>query len=84
VRGEPAGELARLREEFSGDLDVSGATLAASFIRAGLVDAFRLVVHPVVHRQRHPFWPRVGSLEAAADRHRRFKSGVVYLGYESA
>src|SRR6476469_9634587 len=48
VRGEPAEELAALRDEFPGNLDVSGATLAASFIRAGLVDEFRLAVHPVV------------------------------------
>jgi dihydrofolate reductase len=84
VRGEPAGELARLREEFSGDLDVSGATLAASFIRAGLVDAFRLVVHPVVLGQGTPFWPVGVELELRLLETRRFKSGAVYLRYERA
>ena len=52
---QPAGRAAtsatswqRLRAEFSGDLDVGGADLAAAFIERGLVDEYRLLVHPVV------------------------------------
>ena len=49
IRGaDVTEELAKLRAEFPGDLNVGGATLAASFIRAGLVDEYRLVVHPVI------------------------------------
>jgi dihydrofolate reductase len=48
VRGDVAEELARLRQEFRGDLGVGGPTVAAEFIRRGLVDEYRLVVHPVV------------------------------------
>jgi hypothetical protein len=43
VRGDVGEELARLGREFDGDLDVSGPTLAASFIRRGLVDEYRLL-----------------------------------------
>ena len=48
VRGDVGEELARARTEFDGDMEVGGATLAASFIRRGLVDEYRLVVHPVI------------------------------------
>jgi dihydrofolate reductase len=83
--GDVAEELARLREEFPGDLDIGGATLAASFIRRGLVDAFRLVVHPVVLGSGTPFFP---ALEAPIGLRlveaQQFASGVTYLGYERA
>ena len=36
VRGEATEELARVRREFDGDLEVAGATLAASFIAPAL------------------------------------------------
>ena len=39
VRGDVGTELERARAEFDGDMDVGGATLAASFIRRGLVDS---------------------------------------------
>jgi dihydrofolate reductase len=48
VRGEIGEEFQRLRAELDGVLDVGGPTLAASFIRRGLVDEYRLLVHPVV------------------------------------
>lgn len=82
ARGAIADELAQLRREFHGDLDVGGATLAASFIRAGLVDEFRLLVHPVAIGSGTPFFPKLDSplsLELAETH--RFASGVVYLRY---
>jgi dihydrofolate reductase len=85
VRGSVDDELKRLRTEFEGDMDVGGATLAASFIRAGLVDEYRLLVHPVVLGAGTPFFPSLPSqvrLRQVATR--RFQSGVMYLGYESA
>ena len=84
VRGEPADELAALREEFSGHMDVSGATLAASFIRAGLVDEFGLIVHPVAIGGGTPYWPAGVELELRLLETRRFESGAVYLRYEKA
>lgn len=84
VRGEPAEELAELRREFTGDMDVSGATLAASFIRAGLVDEFGLIVHPVAIGGGTPYWPAGVELELRLLETRRFESGAVYLRYEKA
>jgi dihydrofolate reductase len=86
VRGDDVGaELARIREEFDGDLSVGGATLAASFIERGLVDEYRLIVHPVVLGAGTPFFPALDSpIRLRQTAERRFGSGAVYLGYEAA
>lgn len=82
VRGDVGGELARLRNEFEGDLDIGGATLAAAFIRRGLVDEYRLVVHPVVLGAGTPYFPPLESpLPLRLTETRTFASGSVYLGY---
>lgn len=83
VHGDVAAELARLRGEFDGDMDVGGPTLAASFVRRGLVDEYRLVVHPVVLGSGTRFFPETDSpLPLRLVETRRFASGAVYLGYE--
>jgi dihydrofolate reductase len=46
--GDPDTILEELRRDFSGDLEIGGPTLAAGFIRRGLVDEYALVVHPVI------------------------------------
>ncbi len=82
ARGDVAEELARLRTEFDGDLDLGGPTLAAEFIRRGLVDEFRLVVHPVVLGAGTPFFPTLETpIRLRHTETREFKSGVVFLGY---
>ena len=84
VRGDLAEELARLRQEFVGDIGVGGPTLAAEFIRRGLVDEYRLVVHPVVLGAGTPFFPPLdGPMRLRPIETRMFASGVVYLGYEA-
>ena len=86
VRGDDvAAELVRIRETIDGDLDVSGATLASSFIRRGLVDEYRLVVHPVMIGAGTPFLPPLDEpLRLRLVDTRRFGSGAVYLGYARA
>jgi dihydrofolate reductase len=86
VRGEVRDELAKVREEFSGDLSVGGATLASAFIREGLVDEYRLVVHPVVIGAGTPFFPPGldQPLKLRQIDSKRFQSGAVYLGYAAA
>ena len=57
---------------------------AASFIRRGLVDEFRLVVHPVVLGSGTPFFPALDEpLRLKLIETKRFASGVTYLGYEA-
>jgi dihydrofolate reductase len=55
-RGDVGEALARLRETFDGDLVIAGPTLAAQFVRPGLVDEYRPVVHPVVVGGGLPFF----------------------------
>jgi dihydrofolate reductase len=82
VSGDVAEELARLRTEFDGELDVGGPTLAAAFIRRGLVDEYRLVVHPIVLGAGTPFFPRLDApIRLRQTETARFGSGVIYLGY---
>lgn len=85
VRGDIGEELARLREEFDGDMEVGGPTLAHAFIRRGLVDEYRLLVHPVILGSGTPFFPRLDSpIPLQLTETHRFHSGVTYLGYTPA
>jgi dihydrofolate reductase len=85
VRGDVRDELAKVRQEFDGDLEVGGATLASSFIRAGLVDEYGLVVHPVVIGEGKPFFPKLERpLRLRQVDSKRFESGVLYLAYVPA
>jgi dihydrofolate reductase len=82
VRGDPEEELRRLRAEFEGDFEIGGPTLAASFIRRGLVDEYQLLVHPVVLGAGTPFFPTLDApIRLRLKETHRFASGVVYLGY---
>lgn len=85
VREVVAEEVAELKARPGGDLVLGGADLAASFLRLGLVDEFRIYVHPVLlGRGRTPF-PDAGTLTAL--RHtgtRTFGNGVVLLQYDRA
>jgi dihydrofolate reductase len=82
VRGDVGEELARLRTEFHGDMEIGGATLAASFIRRGLIDLYQLVVHPVVLGGGTPFFPALESpIRLRLIETHRFASGVTYQGY---
>jgi dihydrofolate reductase len=85
VSGDVGEILASLRTEFRGDLDVGGPTLAAEFIRWGLIDEYGLVVHPVVLGAGTPFFPPLENrLNLRQIDSRRFASGATYLGYVPA
>jgi dihydrofolate reductase len=82
--GDVGDRLAELRSEFPGDLEVGGPTLASAFIERGLVDVYRLVVHPVVLGSGRPFFPTLRDrIGLRLFETRTFGSGVVYLGYET-
>ena len=83
VRGDVGDELARLREEFDGDFEVAGATLAAEFVRRGLVDRYEVVVHPVILGGGTPYLPPLGTrIRLRLTDERTFASGVTYRGYD--
>jgi dihydrofolate reductase len=84
VQGDPAEVLAQIREEYTGDIEVGGPTLAAAFVERGLVDAYRLVIHPVVLGGGTPFFPPLKTrIRLRRTETRRFASGAVYVGYET-
>ena len=82
VRGDVAAVLKDLRREFDGDLGVAGPNLAGQFVRRGLVDEYRIVVHPVVLGSGTPFWPKLDApLRLRPVETRRFESGVELRSY---
>jgi dihydrofolate reductase len=81
-RGDVGDEVERLRAEVDGEIGVGGPTLAAEVIRRGLVDEYRLVVHPVVIGAGKPYFPPLDTpLQLRLLETRTFESGVVYLSY---
>src|SRR5258708_5558740 len=85
VREVVAEEVRELKARPGGDLVLGGAELAAAFLRLGLVDEYRIYVHPVVLGRGRPLFP---SSDAATDLRlvetRTFGNGVVLLRYRNA
>lgn len=83
VAGDVEAVLADVRSEFDGEIHVGGPTLAAQFIERGLVDEYRLVVHPVILGAGTPFFPALEQRQQLRlIETRTFSSGAVYLAYE--
>ncbi|MEU2287927.1 dihydrofolate reductase family protein [Streptomyces sp. NPDC013178] len=83
VRDVVPEEVRALKEQPGGDLGLGGARLAAAFLRHGLVDEFRIYVHPVLVGAGTPLFSQ-GS--APADlrlvESRTFGNGVVLLRHQ--
>ncbi|MCP3426498.1 dihydrofolate reductase family protein [Rothia sp. AR01] len=84
VTGDAVAEIARLKEGEGGPMRVGGATLAAAALRAGLVDEYTVVTHPVLLGAGAPF---LAPLERRAPLRltetRTFPGGVVMTRYET-
>ena len=77
---DPAA-VAALKQTAPSDLSVDGPTLAATAIRAGLVDEFRQIMYPVIVGGGNAYWPddvRIGL--KLVDEH-RFSNGARYACY---
>ena len=72
----------RLVDEADRDVSVGGPTLAAAALRAGIVDALHLYLHPVVVGGGTPALPDGVRLDLRLTAERRFGSGAVHLGYD--
>lgn len=82
ARGDVGDEVERLRAEVDGEISIGGPTLAAELIRRGLVDEYRLAVHPVVLGAGTPFFPALDRpLKLRLLDTRRFGSGAMVLTY---
>jgi dihydrofolate reductase len=84
VTGDAVTEMTRLKSEDGGPMDVVGATLAAAAMRAGLIDEYVLVTHPVLVGGGTPFftpldhWVNLNLLETCT-----FPGGLLLTRYET-
>ena len=81
--GSLAEEIEQLRvEPGEGDIAIGGATLAAEAAALGLIEEYRIRVHPVLVGGGTPYFPR-GERRVALElvETRTFSSKVVYLRY---
>jgi len=84
VTGDAVTEIARLKGGDGGPMDISGATLAAAAMRAGLVDEYVLVTHPVLVGGGTPFFPALDSwVRLNLVETRAFPDGVLLTRYEA-
>lgn len=84
VTGDAVAETTRLKSEEGGVLDIGGATLAAAAMRAGLVDEYVLVTHPVLVGRGAPFFTTLEQwVELSLVETRTFPGGVLLTRYES-
>jgi dihydrofolate reductase len=85
VREGAVEEVAKLKREPGKDLAVGGAGLAATFMKVGLIDEYRLFVSPLLLGGGTPYFP---ALEERIDLElvetRTFGSRVVYARYRAA
>ena len=72
VAGDAVTEITRLKAEDGGSMEIGGATLAAAAMRAGLIDDYLLVTHPVLVGRGQPFFTALDNwvnLNLAETRH---------------
>jgi dihydrofolate reductase len=85
VREVTAEGITKLKAQPGKDIDIGGPGLASDFIKLGMIDEYRLFVNPVVLGGGLPFFPALTNpIKLRLLETRTFRSGVVYLRYESA
>jgi dihydrofolate reductase len=80
---DPAA-VRRMKEDIAADISISGPTLAALAIAAGLVDQYQLFVVPVVVGGGKRCLPDGIRLDLQLVEQRRFDSGTLYMSYRPA
>ena len=84
VTGDVVAEITRLKAGEGGPMRVGGATLAAAAMRAGLVDEYTIVTHPVLVGGGTPFFTAVDSwVKLDLVETRTFPGGVVLARYRT-
>ena len=84
VTGDAVAEITRLKAGHGEPMRVAGATLAGAALRAGLIDEYTIVTHPVLVGGGTPFftaldsWVNLNLVET-----RTFPGGVVLTRYET-
>jgi dihydrofolate reductase len=82
--GSPAEEIARLKQQPGKDIGVAGgARLAQSLSKEGLIDEYRLTVHPVVLGSGKPLFADLARpLNLKLVDEKTLASGVLVLTYQ--
>jgi dihydrofolate reductase len=84
VSGDPVAEISRLKAEDGGPVSIGGATLAGAAMRAGLIDEYLVVTHPVLVGGGTPFFTALDSWVALSlVETRTFPGGMVLTRYET-
>ena len=84
VTGDAVAEITRLKAGDGGPMAIGGAALAGAAMRAGLIDEYLLVTHPVLVGGGTPFfaaldsWVNLDLVERTA-----FPGGVLLTRYET-
>ena len=79
-----ASEVLALKAQPGGDLVLGGADVASEFVRQGLIDEYRIYVHPVVIGQGRPMLrPSEAMVPLRLLETRSFGNGVVMIRYEA-
>lgn len=82
VRDVSVDEITAIKARVDGDLALCGADLAASFIRLGLIDEYRIYVHPILIGKGKPLLQAPeGRLQLELQETRTFSNRVVLLRY---
>lgn len=82
IRELVPSEFDELKRQPGGDLLVGGTDLAGSLMRHGLIDEYRIYVHPVLIGAGRPlFQPSDKKIPLRLDETRTFGNGVVLLRY---
>ena len=84
VTGDAVTEITRLKADDGGPMAIGGATLAGAAMRAGLIDEYQLVTHPVLVGGGTPFFTALDSwIDLKLVETRAFPSGVALARYEA-
>lgn len=83
--GDAIAEIERLKTEDGGPMDIGGATLAAVAARAGLIDEYAIVTHPVLVGGGTPFFTALDRpVSLSLVETRTFPGGVVLTRYDTS
>lgn len=82
--GDAAAAARSLKAETDGEISVGGAELAGHLSRAGLIDEYRLYMHPVVLGGGKPYFQRGLSLTLTPLGTQSLPQGVTLLRYAPA
>ena len=83
VRSNIAEEITKLKEQPGKDMDLGGPNIASTFMQLGLIDEYRLFIHPVVLGSGTPMFQALdNTINLRLVETRPFGSGVVYLRYQ--